>query len=173
MVVKAWNFECIKSLRFCIIIYIYSKLQTELFWPIGPHQCSAETWERLTQMRAFMPSLVLPALWARKHHAMPECSNYRGSELCQQWPATRHSQAECSTNSGCRDPNVGCICPRRRQWNHCTALKRCRGNTDISPARRSRSVYVHIHIYSSQKRQHNCTQTQNRTWKKDSLRASS
>ena len=23
-----------------------------------------------------------PSLWARKHHAMPECSNHRGSELC-------------------------------------------------------------------------------------------
>ena len=92
----------------------YSKLQTELFRPIGPHQCSAETWERLTQMQAFLPSLVLPALWARKHHAMPECSNYRGSKL-RQWPATRHSQAECSTNSSCRDPNVGCTCPRRLQ----------------------------------------------------------
>ena len=40
----------------------YSKLQTELFRPVGHHQCSAETWERLTQMQAFMPSLVLTAL---------------------------------------------------------------------------------------------------------------
>ena len=26
---------------------------------------------------SIMPSLVLPALWARKHHAIPECSNHR------------------------------------------------------------------------------------------------
>ena len=70
-----------------------SKLQTELFRPIGPHQCSAETWERLTQNANIY---AIPGasrfVGEKTHHAMPECSNYRGSELCQ-WPTTRHSQA--------------------------------------------------------------------------------
>ena len=63
-------------------MYIYSKLQTELFRPIGPPQCSAETWERLTQMGTFMPTMVLQAWSARKQYAMTECSHHRVSELC-------------------------------------------------------------------------------------------
>ena len=70
---KHWYFICPEEQE-----RKYSKLQTELFRPVGPHQCSAETWERLTQMQAFMPSPVLPALWARKHHA---CQSAQTTEV--------------------------------------------------------------------------------------------
>ena len=93
-------------------MYVYSKLQKELFRPVGPHQCSAETWGRLTHMRTFMPSLVLQA--CGQENTMP-CQRAQATEVASfaQWPATRHPQVECSTNSGCRDPNMGYICPRR------------------------------------------------------------
>ena len=58
--------------------YYYSKLQTELFQPVGPRQCSAETWERLTQMRTFMPSLVLHA--CGRENTMP-CQSAQTTEV--------------------------------------------------------------------------------------------
>ena len=61
-----------------IYIYIYSKLQTELFRPVGPHQCSAETWERLKQMRTFMPSLVLHV--CGRENTMP-CQSAQTTEV--------------------------------------------------------------------------------------------
>ena len=105
------DFPLTHSVSFFLYIYIYNCRQSECFGLLGLIS-AVQTWERLTQMRTFMPSLVLHA--CGRENTMP-CQSAQTTEVASfaQLPATRHPQVECSTNSGCRDPNVGYICPRR------------------------------------------------------------